>query len=138
MRARTASPAGRGAGGPPPNAINQPGFSLARAPPRFSIKLRWKPERASDVPGPGAYGTLRLPALEQLLARTARFKSPYPEALATVRRSCAEAASPDTLERDSVASVRSVRSAGPARSPSPSARAAVPAGGSPLAVVHHA
>ena len=43
------------------------GVNLDRASPRFSIKLRWRPEKSNDIPGPGAYGTLRLPALEKLL-----------------------------------------------------------------------
>lgn len=90
MRARSASPA-LGADTPAPNAFNLQGPSpLATASPRFSIKLRWKPARQADGPGPGAYGTMRLPALELLLARTAHIKLDVvgdSSALGTVRRS---------------------------------------------------
>jgi hypothetical protein len=96
MRARTASPLGRSSS-PAPNAFNLQGFSLKRNSPKFSIKLRWKPERTNDTPGPGAYGTLHLPAFEKFLQRTASFKSPFPGALESVRRSMNSGGGGDTV-----------------------------------------
>lgn len=90
MRARSASPVSSET--PAPNAFNLQGPSfLQKSAPRYSIKLRWKSNRVAneDVPGPGAYGQLKLPALELLLARTA-YLSPKggSPTLDTVRRSC--------------------------------------------------
>jgi hypothetical protein len=64
-----------------PAAFNLQGVSLRPAAPSWTMRIRWTPEKGAgnSVPGPGAYGSVALPHLALMMARTAWMRLPSAE-----------------------------------------------------------